>query len=92
MQKSGAVLDAGSGTPGCRREHASSRAAADARIRGMHKRGHQPRGVGSERRIHAFAQARRLARSDQKQKAGARRPPHNPAAADADRRERTWAI
>jgi len=68
MQKSGAVLDADSETPGCGRGHASSRAAADARIREMHKRGHPPGGAGSERRIHAIGEATRLNRSRWKRK------------------------
>ena len=57
MQKSGAVVDAGSGTPDVKREQASSRAAADAPIKEMHKRGHPLWGVGSERRIHANPEA-----------------------------------
>jgi hypothetical protein len=40
---------------------------------------------------HAFAQARRLARSDQKQKAALGVHRHNPAVAGTDRRERIWA-
>ena len=44
-----------------------------------------------DRRNHAFAQARRLARSDQKQKAALGVHRHNPAVAGTDRRERIWA-
>jgi hypothetical protein len=46
-------------------------------------------GAGS--RLHAFAQARRSARSDQKQKAALGVHRRNPVVGDTDRRERIWA-
>jgi hypothetical protein len=43
-------------------------------------------------REHAIAQARRLARSDQKQKTALGVHRRNPVVADTDRRERMWAM
>jgi hypothetical protein len=47
---------------------------------------------GRRRCSHAFAQARRSARSDQKQKAALGVHRRNPVVGDTDRRERIWAI